>query len=543
MALEIIDLFQDWTVSYPSGTENSGNGAALPPPSSGFSTWKQDSAPPNGFTQCPRGIWAHGNYVYVVYNGTDGLGNGIYRFSVDSHGNFTYDSFVAQSALGLVMGNWGWPPCFYDSSDGSVILITNPTSGTGNTPIAGKWLCSSWPFSNTNKEWFSSLAQSSGSYVSGQVTDEPRGYLGGAYLFVVSSTSGQIHTLDPSSGSVLGTWCYNPVYSAGNQFKFFGENAAGNPIGGSYYSSGGAGNVYAWDISDLDNWVTTGDILLKDTVWSYTQGLTPHYKRAKNRLYSTYWTPLPVSKHEITTLGLTGCMIWMNVRQYTRQSEPHLIHYDPDTDEYRECLTANGATRRAIGNFSYPGHPGFFFLLNGIPWFLSWSEISQDQEHEDPGGALLGHYGICLTPIGPGVVKYTKTAPADRTPKRIQPTVAPGAKNYLCSESYQKCGVRFQNVTKATGWTNWRFGEQELSALDQVINGKDAWGAWDQDDELEIEHRIYAGWPQPVDQTVYQNPGGGGDPDQLPTNTADVGPPREVRLMLFCDTAPRLIGL
>lgn len=526
-ALSFIDL-TTWTKAY-TGAKWTGNGIGLSKPTPGLSTWKQNAAPPNGWTQSPVGAWAHGGYVYFVYNGTDGSGKGIYQFSVDADGNLTYSDFVSQAALGLVTGDWGRPPCFYDSADGSVILITYPKAGADNSPIAGKWLCgSAWPFTNANHEWQSGLAQSYGSYVAGKVTNEPRGYLGGTYLFIVSSNSGQVQTIDPSDGSVDGTWVYDPAYRITNQFKLTGENSSGQPIGGSYHVNGGNQSVYSWDISNLSAWATDTQLLVSSGVGIAIT--TPEYIRAKHLLHGARTTWAPVSKKEITALGLTGCMYWLNVRTYSQLSEPHLIHYEPDTDTYRECLTANGSTRRSIGNRSaVPGQDlGMFITINGIPWFISWNETHEDQEDEDPGGATSTHYGICLIAVGPGVVKFSKTVTADGTPKRIQPTIAAAAKNYLCSESYQKHEVRFKNVTKGGGFTPWRSGEQEMSALDQVVNGKAAWGSWDEGDALEIEWRLYAGWPQAVDGTVYQNPGEVGDPGQLPTSTADVGPPREV---------------
>lgn len=536
MALDITDLYASWSMAH-TGTKDTGNGVGLSKPTPGLATWKQNAAPPTGFTQSPVGAWAHGGAVYFVYNGTDGLGKGIYRFTTTVDGALTYDTFASQAALGLVAGDWGNPPCFYDSSDGSVILITYPKSGANNTPIAGKWPMSAWPFTNANHTWQSALSQSYGSYVAGKITNEARGYLGGTYLFLSSSSSGQVHTIDPSDGSVDGTWCFAAVYTSVQEFLILGENAAGNPIGGSDHPNGGNDNVYAWNISDLNNWATTGGILLKDTLNSYTIGDVPHFKRAKHTLQSNYFFCIPVSKHEITSLGLTGCMCWISVRQGARVSEPHLVHYDPDTDTYRECLTANGSTRRSIGNRSGPPSQdlGMFLTINGIPWFVSWNNITQDQEEEDPGGNVISHRGICLIAVGPGVCKFSKTVTADMVPRRLQPTIPTAAKNYLFSTHWAKHGARC--IVNGGAPSAWRYGEQELSNLDSVVNGKAAWVAWSSGDLVEIEWKLSAGWPQALDATCYQNPGEVGDPAQLPTNTADVGPPREVVPVLFADAA------
>jgi len=540
VALDVIDL-TTWTKAY-TGAKWTGNGIGLSDPTPGLATWKQYIAPPAGFTQSPVGAWVHGGYAYFVYGGTDGLGKGIYRFSITVDGNLTYDSFVSQAALGLVAGNWGRTPCFYDSADGSVILITYPLAGTGNTPIVGKWLCSNWPFTNVNHEWQSGLTQSYGSYVAGQVTNDSWGYLGGTYLFISSSYSGQVHTIDPSNGSVVGTWCFYGVYISTYPFHLFGENAAGQPIGGSRHASGGAQNVYAWNISDLNNWATTGGILLKDSLSNYVHGWAPFFKRAKHRLYGLSFVLIPMNKHEITALGLTGCMCWINARSRTGAGEPHLVHYDPDTDVYRECLTANGSTRRSIGNRGGLNvvYLGQFLLINGIPWFVSWNQVHQDQEDEDPGGATSTHYGICLIPVGPGVCKFSKTLAADTTPRRLQPTIPLAAKNYLFSTHWAKHGARC--IVNGTP-SDWRYGEQELTNLDSVVNGKAAWPAWSSGDAVEIEWKLSAGWPQALDSTCFQNPGEVGDPAQLPTNTADVGPPREVRPILFAEPIERGGGL
>lgn len=172
-------------------------------------------------------------------------------------------------------------------------------------------------------------------------------------------------------------------------------------------------------------------------------------------------------------------------------------------------------------------------MINGIPWFVSWNEMSQDQEDEDPGGDTTFHYGICLIAVGPGVCKFSKTLTADTVPRRLQPTIPTAAKNYLFSNHWAKHGARYR--VNAGAWSDWRYGEQELTNLDSIVNGKAAWVAWTTGQAIDIEWKLSAGWPQALDSTCFQNPGEVGDPGQLPTNTADVGPPREVVPILFVD--------
>jgi hypothetical protein len=433
----------------------------------------------------------------------------------------------------------------YDSSDGSVILITYPKAGANNTPVVGKWDCdTSWPFSNVNAEWLSALSQSYGSYVAGKLTNEPWPYLGANYLFLSNNYSGQVITIDPSDGSVAGTWAYSGAYSAAQSFKLMGENAAGQPVGGSGHASAGSYSAHKWDISNLNSWASAGAALGSGQY----RADAPAYKRAE-KIYSNYCWVQPLCDSDKTLLGLSGCVYWLNAREFSDPSEMFLIHLDPDADTYREAPFAQDAGRRSMGNFSdkiLTPSIRKFISVGGIPWFIGWCIGTADIEDDNPGGRTDRQIGLIISAVGPGTVKYTMTAgvggvPSIGTPKRMAITIPTAAKNYLNSEQYQKHQFRFQ--VASGGWSDWRCGVQELSALDQVVGGHAAWSAWSSGQLLEVEHRLGAGWPYAWDTSVVRNPGETGDPSVETVGTADAAPPREVVAQLWYGPAESGGGL
>lgn len=543
MAETALNLYATAALSH-TGTEDSGNGVGLPVPTAGLANWYQYGNPPSGWTSPPVDGWADNGYLYLVYNGTNGLGRGIYRFAQNQNsGALTYDTFVAIAATGLVGTNFDRGCAQYDSSDGSVILCSSPTAGAGNTPVVGKWLCSSWPFSNVNAEWLSPLVQNYNTYTVDRPVGDLRPFLGANYLFIASSAGNNVITIDPSDGSVAGAWQYNPAQTYLYSFKILGENAAGQPVGGTFHANGGNQAVHKWNIANLNNWVSAGSLLPSLAI---TLNM-PVYKRAAERLYAHYVWTQPMGDSEKTLLGLSGCVYWQNVREFARFSEMFLIHYDPDADTYREIPFAQDASRRSMGNYSdLRDAPSVrrFISVNSIPWFVGWTRATADQEAEDPGGNPAYHIGLILSAVGPGTVKYTVAAPASGTPKRITIEVPAAAKNYLNSEQYQKHQFRFQIA--GGGWSDWRVGVQELSGLDAVVGGHAAWGAFTSGQSLEIEHRLGAGWPYAWDASVYRNPGEAGDPAVETVGTADAAPPREVVAKLWFEgpaTYHTLVGV
>jgi len=532
VALDVIDL-TTWTKAY-TGTKWTGNGVGLSDgPNPGFATWRAYATPPAGITECPAGWWLHGSHFFMVHNGG---APAIHRYSISASGALTHVDTVAFTALGLAGSKFSVAYrtgcAFYDAATGTVILVSEPDSGTGNTPIARCWDCAGWPFTNTSQEWSSSLAQSYGSFVSGQLARAAACWRGSGRFFMASHYAGQVFTLDDSTGAVLGSWEFRKVYDgSNNQFRLLGADSSGNPYGGSYHVNGGNRDLWKWNVSDLDNWVTDTKIMENSGDTAAPWG--PAYKRVLRDLYGDRYVPKPVQADELAQLGWTGSLAWWMPTRYTQYGEPLLLVYDPATNEYSERPMAGSSARRAVGNASHHFTPPAFIRVNGVMWMVSFSEFSQDIEDESPGTA--NQMGLVFTAIGPGVVKFSKTLAADTTPRRLQPTIPLAAKNYLFSTHWAKHGARYR--VNAGTWSDWRYGEQELSHLDSVVSGKAAWPAWSSGDAVEIEWKLSAGWPQALDSTCYQNPGEVGDPDQLPTNTADVGPPREVVPVLFADAS------
>lgn len=536
MALTEYDIYSAWTPAYGAGTEDSGKGVGLLVPNPGFADWQAYAAIPNGIQQTPVGWWTHGTDFFLCYNGTDGTGRGIYRYTIGNDGSLTYQDYVGFAALGFAgsqFANATWGKCAdYDSVTGTVNIVSEPTSGTGNTPIVQQWDCDNWPFTNSNQEWSSGLAQSYGSFVSGQLARAAISMRCSGKFYMVSQNAGQVITLDDTDGSVLGVWEFYGVYSTTFPFQLLGIDSSGNPYGGSYHASGGDKDIYKWDASNLSAWATDTKIMEDSGSSGYPH--SPAYLRSVCQLYAGRYRAYPLSKTELACLGMADMLVWwVRVRQ-TGYGEWILHYYDPATGEFAEVPVAETSVRRSVGNSSFEISPTFI-LVNTVPWCVSFSEFSMDIEDANPGGFYPSQIGLSFCPVGPGTVTYTKTTTATATPKRMLISVEKTAVNYLNAESYQKHQFAMENVTAGGGISDYRCGEQELSHLDEVINGKAAWPAITNGDEVKIYHKISSGWPNAFDQTVSVNPGEVGDPTSPASGTADFAPPREIRPIFLVD--------
>lgn len=163
MALEQIDVYSVAAPSYSGGARDTGSGYGLPKvgPFPWSGSWNHIAAPPNGMGYTKHfgicGAWYSGGYLYVVMDDITGTGRGIYRFAVTDGDppTATYDSYVAWNTLGLA-GTYGWwyqrGTSLYDPTDDAVFLATYGT-GAAQTPCAGKWSMSNWPFASGNADW------------------------------------------------------------------------------------------------------------------------------------------------------------------------------------------------------------------------------------------------------------------------------------------------------------------------------------------------------------------------------------------------------
>lgn len=538
-----IDLYSDASMSH-SGTVDTGKGVGLggtdAKPNPGFSAWSAYNTWPTGIQESPVDYVLDNGYLYIFYNGTDGSGRSVARFTMAADGSFILDgSAITIATLGMA-GIWMDEGCaHYDSATGSIIICTYATSGTGNTPVVKKYSFSNWPWTNANHDWSSPLQQSYGSFVSGQLTGRGPQYWDKANnrFYITSRNSGQVITLDTTDGSVYNVWEFYGAYSANYPFQFLGITSTGKPIGGSYHASGGNQNAYSWNVGTP--W-TTDTLLLPNS--NVPDWWLPNYERMARRGYSTrfYVIPLSVSDRDILGLSASQCAFWIPNRQF-QYGEPLLVLYDPTESsglKWQERPIAHSSTRRSLGNWNHWPFGYRFITHGGIPWFVTWSAMSADIEDSNPGGPGTEQLGLVLSPIGPGTVTYTLTASGAHAPLGMAITLEKTATNYLMSESRQK--HRFRQKIGAGAWSDWRCGEQEIGNLDSVVNGKAAWTTWAKDDVIYIEHQLCAGWPYTWDQLVKTNP----DFVSQVVNTADVAPPREVRPVLWTDYQEvELVGL
>jgi hypothetical protein len=481
------------------------------------------------------GAWYSGGYLYVVMDDITGTGRGIYRFAVTDGDppTATYDSYVAWNTLGLA-GTYGWwyqrGTSLYDPTDDAVFLATYGT-GAAQTPCAGKWSMSNWPFASGNADW-KALTQKWGGVAANNIIGYGFPYLirgngANGHLYIPSWYSGKVTTVDWANGSVLGDWVYYNAWSANYGFQIVGQDASGNPIGGSVHASGGAGDAAVWDISNLSSW-SKGAVKLP-AYTSYGQGYGLQYAHAKNNLASNLVRYYPLQENERSALVCETIAAWTALT-YNDASGLALIFADPTTGDYREASQQKHSSYQRAGYGPLNQHTGKEFLImhNDIPWFFAPSDGTIDLYNEDARGPQYTK-GFAITHAGIGRADLTWTATNDQTPKILVHGVEKAATNSEFSDHPGK--FRFALDINGGGYTSFRSGVAELSHLDEVVNGKGAWSAWSNGDTVTLRMEMHSGLIHNFSD-VQGNPGALATPN-LPI--ADFGPPRDVRPVLLVD--------
>jgi hypothetical protein len=519
---------------YGPGAKDTGKGAGMEGPGPGFPTWKASSALPNGLVKVPDDFWAHGGYFFLADGST------LYRFAIDAAGNLTPDGSVTTAGMGLVGPVWNACQCAWYDADGSVILLTRPTSGTSQTPVLGKWLCSNWPFTAANAEWLSPLKAHWGTFKNGEIVGHAIGLLNTTTdkLYLSSLNCGQVARVDTTDGSVDGFWEPWPYYTPYYPVNLHGFDSADRPFAGGYQAAQGDKHSHSWDDSNPASWSTVAQLLTA----SYVNGAgQPLWNRAMGNNHGTRNRTFPLTPHELSILGLDDRAAWWVSQRYAIYGEYMLVTFVPVVNgEYQNRTIAHAAERRATPNAIMSFLARRFMNIDSYPWLVGYNLSTLDQEAEDPGGNVTYHRGLCLTPIGPVGVTWSGAAPAAGVPKQMTIEIDPAAVDYLHSASYGKHRFRMRVTPIATGipgpWSDWRSGKRQLDNVGVVVDGKDVWPSFVIGDTVRIDQQMCAGWPYQWD-AVSGNPGEVGDPSTPPIGTADVAPPREVLPILHYEPA------
>jgi hypothetical protein len=536
VGLSVIDLFEKGSLSH-DGTKDTGNGVGLPDVSPGFAGgWDVGSvALPNGLDTTPYGMFCHDGYFYLL----ESAGFKIWRFAIDSAANLTAAGSQTAANMGLQGDRWiPWGNCRYDPSDGTVILFSYQVGAGTYSPCVGKWDCADWPFTAANKKWLSPQVVRYGSYNAGDMITwyYPSLCTATNKLYLCSHGDGQIATIDATDGSILGV--YGSATSQGYVYQMLlaGFDDSNKPVA-SQYIFVGQGDLAVYDDTNPASWIK-GDVVLSSSESSAT-GI-PFHGRNQGAGYGERNRMIPLGDDERALVGLPD-MAWFSLNRSLVQGEMYLHTYDFTTSEHCHRSVAQAGDRRAIGNAN-PQYFGYRFIeIAGQPWFVSFNQHNQDIEDENPGADFDNTRGLVFAPLGPGTCTYTippEEVP-DGTPKELSIGVVAATKNTLFSDSPAKHRFRFK--VNSGAWSDWRSGTRQIQALDQVVDGLAAWPAFSAGDTLTIEHSMCSGWPVSFAPTL-GNPGGGGDPTPVAVHSADVGPPREVRVRLFYDASPPNAG-
>lgn len=540
--MQEIDLYTTASMSH-SGTKDTGKGIGLPQPSPLHTNYKQDAYPPAGWADnwqypWPNDVWVDSaGYIYFAWGRTQGLGIGLYRFQLNSADpvGMTYDSFVSLPAIltgAFNFSNYIWfgGSCVYDDTDDSVIIL-GAGIGAGSTPVIGKWLCSSWPFTAGNAVWLSTAVGSWAAYTAGAITNGGIPHLGSNYLYITSYRSGQVHCINKLTGAVVGIWVFSGVYNSTEvyRFMFLGE-AGGYPYGGNLNAAAGSGNLYQWDVTNPGVWTTYGaPVFLLGGTNTYARYTVP-YRRATDSFDGRDMSAFPLSRFELSALGkpatTIGWWVYSNIRHAT------LKFYDRESDVYTEAPVYPQEYAR-VNQQTPLTNPARFVKIDDMPWYISSNFLTLDQEAENPGGPGYRQIGTLGVPLGPGETTFTWTAGESAQPKKLLLSLASDAVDFLRSTHDSKISAQFR--VNGGAWSDLRCGKRQLMHLDSIIDSKSVWPSYSISDTLDLKVRLTNGWPYADDGTIQGNPGEIGDPTTPLLSVMDQGPPREVRPILGVD--------
>ena len=512
--------------------------------------------PPDGIGNdddcAPQFAWVHNGYLYILNASGQGIGSACIRYLLDGGDPILMD----HAANDYVLKNdftdggtfWNYDGHVFSVADEAVCVQTRNTSGSKDYSLSRHEM-STWKFSEAQATWqicpiHQNQLVSEGTTRAGQLLlDRARNR-----LYVSSLGSCKVLTFNWTSGALVGEWIIPPggdIASTLQPFRILGvDQSTGNVLGGSYHANGGAGGVYFWDSqTDPDNWSTVGSAVLPKIGGVYNQGRFGEYGAAPNLLYYFYgrfYVGLQPEDSVLFGFGSDDIVAKQFIPQYYgyTYSAPTYLRWNM-TSETRQDLwfqrtNTYGRTGMGLVGLNLCGP----VYIDDDPWMIFASQGTIDQYNEEPNGPPDSS-GVmaCHAGIGSVVLDISSSITNETTPKRIILSQAVGDIDAEFSAHYSKWRVSV-NINGG-GYSTPRAGPAELNHLDQTVNGKTAWAAWQSTDTVLLKIECTSG----LLHSFASVQGNKGDLTTPNVKTADVGVPRDTMIDLLVDTAPSLIGL
>jgi len=522
-------------------------GVGLPQPWPMFANWNTvTGADPsaNGMGSTGRVFysWIHDGYLYIWYyhdTASSTIG-GVYRRTIvgDPPTHTTHDAFVSLSDLfnlGGASNRVG--EAFYDPVEEAVYLTRWQT--TPQTGIVGKWLMSKWPFTYANREWIAVDTSYGSPSVAGKITNSVLHILvAGSKVFLSSSNSGRVFTLNASDGSLLGEWAYDTGYAATHRFRLLGWDAANSrPVGGCGHASAGAGDIKTWNVATPTAWVAV------DTVLEGKATTTKHEELHGSTLLDLYGggpyylsVTDPLTPSEVAALSYlpSGTILYIGSTSYYA---PGTGFFEANLDgaTYHRHTPASCARMAGLsGSRSYDYRPRIC-TVGGAAYLMLRGHGSPKML--DVNGNT---YPFCpyFQHVDEGTYTNRFTASQNETPKKLLIDLHASARNREFSRNEGKHAFRM-NVDGGA-WTDWRAGYQ-LLRLDEVVDGLAAWPAYTTGQVIRIQHKMTAGLFRHLLPPVYTEESG--EPGEELASLFDAGAPKEVQPVLSVSPIERGGGL
>lgn len=524
---------------YEDGVQELGNGVKdyspdglgmLGPVPALAAGWQNWGIPPSQIQSAPADYCSARiggtDYVWMFYKNNDT----VYRYSSNANGLWTADGSTTILAMGFAATSWNELKCAWvDPVEGSIIIhAITANTGTGRTPVLGKWLLSAWPWTSANALWLSPVAHTYGSVAIGELCNYATGMWNTVTkkFYLASINTGQVCTINSDTGALLGFYHPFTGYSAAYCFNLYGFNADDQPVAGGYLSQIGNKHTWVYDDTTPTSWSQVAKIL--DGAGAAALIGQTSWGRAAGANYGGRNRTLPLSPDERAMIGITDrCTVWTSNR-YISYGESIFMTLVPVVGgEHQHRVLTQSSERRGAPNIEHAnGESPRFVEIDGYPWLLGFTRTTLDHEDEAPGNSIDRQMGLTMMPVGPVSSALTMTATSDGTPKKILIQLGKDAVNYMNSESHQK--HEFRLLVNGHPMS-WRSGVRELTYLDEVVNGKLAWIPFSRGDILRLEWRMCCGFPYTWDNDVRGNPGEVGDPDTPPIGEAQVGPPMRIK--------------
>lgn len=539
------NLFTDTNVTrdfFVGGAQETSYGVGLHQPFPVFrgendegDLWDIIAFPPYGLwtTYRPFDYWSHNNYLYQHLNRTNTPNvSGIYRRSIvgDPPQYMQNEGFTTLVDMFGESGSINSYRSYYDPDEEAVYI--NRLKNGNLSGVLGKWLMTSWPFTQANAEWIA-LDSTWPTFEAGKIYYQAlRIFVANNMVFVSSYVGGHILVLNASTGATIGEFTYSTAFTFSGHFQLFGMDYTNSRIiGGAYVppSTNFDGNIYSWDISDLNNW-TPVDIILPANTYSYSYHIEV-YGKSLNLLSgaSPYYMVFfhHFGPHATQILGLPNSRILFRGQMSYQAPGAGIFEIDANGGVYKRYMANDPLRLSSMTGQSISFSPLNIVSINNVAYLAQTGVGTADMViANDPYQPICPYLQI----IGDGSYISQFTATSQEKPKRLLLTIDDDGWNREFSLHPGKHAFRIR--LNGGAWSDYRAGN-ELLFLSNSINGKAPWPQWDTGYLVEIQHKINPGlfkhflpptYSEDPDKTYFEIPG-----------LLDAGAPKEVQPILVTD--------